>query len=67
MTDADREYLSECNREYHRDIYQTLPREHARGLNSNPDFGMTAGQIRNRDATMAGPHGPYPKDEDDND
>lgn len=65
MTQADREYLSECNREYRRDIYETLPREHARGLNSNPHFGMTAWQIRHEEAVMAGPHGPYQNDEED--
>jgi len=56
MTDADREYISECNREYQRDIHETIHREHAQGLNPNPDFGLTAGQIRNREAAMNGPH-----------
>lgn len=65
MSAADREYLAECNREYQRDIHETIHSEHARGMNSNPDFGMTAGQIRNREATMAGPHESAPQEDEE--
>ena len=60
MNDTDREYIAERNREYRRDITETLPREHARGLNSNPHFGMTQREIDHERAVMAGPHDSNP-------
>ena len=70
MTAADERYHAECrerDRVDYADICNRLDREHAKNPAANPTYGMTAWQIRHEEAVMAGPHGPYPKDEEEND
>jgi hypothetical protein len=52
LTDADKEFLRESNREHQRDIDQTLEKEARKGLNPNKDFGKTQREIDNERASL---------------
>lgn len=50
LSEFDREFLRELRADFQRELSQTLDREHAKGLNSNPHYGMTQGEIDNERA-----------------
>lgn len=45
LTNFDKEFLRESQADFRRDLHKTLDREHTKGLNTNPHYGMTQQEI----------------------
>ena len=52
MTEFDRAYMQERREEHYRELRQTLDDEHRRGLNRNPYYGWTRGEIGRHEASL---------------
>lgn len=52
LSEFDKEFLRELRADFQRDLYETLDREHAKGLNTNPHYGMTQWEIDQERASL---------------
>jgi hypothetical protein len=52
LSKFDQEFLRELRADFQRDLHETLDKEHAKGLNTNPHYGMTQREIDHELASL---------------
>jgi hypothetical protein len=45
LSEFDKEFLQELRRDFQNDLYARVEQEHAKGLHSDPHYGMTQREI----------------------